>query len=96
MSVKWNSFAVPEKAALDQASGLSEFLRANHAGPIRLDLRAVDRVDTLLVQYLVAAARDWTARGLAFEVTGVGDRLAAGWARIGLGPDHLAWQGGAA
>lgn len=93
MTVEWKTFVLPEKSALEPVHGLADFLQANRAHSIRLQAQAVSAVDTRLLQYLIAAARDWRGRALAFEVTGVGPRLAADFERIGLTADHLTWQG---
>lgn len=93
MTVEWKTFVLPEKAALEPVHGLAAFLQVNQAHPIRLQAQAVSAVDTRLLQYLIAAAREWQGRGLSFEVTGVGRRLAADFERIGLTADHLTWQG---
>jgi len=93
MSVEWKTFVLPEKSALESAYGLAAFLHPNRSYPIRLQADALSAVDTRLLQYLIAAARDWRSRELAFVVTGVGPRLVAEFHRIGLTADHLTWQG---
>ncbi|MDT8856012.1 STAS domain-containing protein [Paracoccaceae bacterium Fryx2] len=87
---------MPERGGLGEARGLEAFLRDQVAAPVRLDASAVQRLDTLLLQYLLAAGRAWSRRGLGFEVTGVGAALGAELALVGLTPDLLAWQRGAA
>lgn len=89
----WKTFVLPEKAALDPSVGLAAFLRAHCTDPVRLQIQAVTAIDTRLLQYVIAASRDWKARGLDFEVAGVSPRLAAEFGRIGLTSDHLTWQG---
>lgn len=93
MSVEWKTFVLPEKSALDAKGGLAAFLQANRAHPVRLQARALTTVDTRLFQYLIAAARDWRARGVELEVVGATPRLAAELERIGVTPDHLILQG---
>ena len=96
MSVDWKTYSLSARAAFGPGHGLIDFLKAHRTQPVRLDAAALDRVDTLLVQMLVAAGRDWAGRGLGFEVTGVGARLAADLAQIGLTGAHLTWRGAAA
>lgn len=93
MSVDWKTFVLPEKSALDPAKGLAAFLRANRAHSVRLQAKAIVSIDTRLLQYLIAAGRDWQSRGLDFAVIGISARLEAEFARIGLTTDHLTWRG---
>jgi len=93
MSVDWKTFELPERSALDPALGLVAFLKANRTHPVRLQAQAITAVDTRLLQYLIAASRDWQGRGLDFVMTGVSPRVEAEFARIGLTTDHLIWQG---
>jgi anti-anti-sigma regulatory factor len=93
MSVDWKTFVLPEKSALDPAQGLAAFLQANRTNPVRLQAQAMTAIDTRLLQYLIAAARDWQGRALDFVVTDVSPRLGTEFARIGLTTDHLTWQG---
>lgn len=93
MSVDWRTFVLPERSALDPAQGLAAFLKSSRGCPVRIQAQAMTVADTRLLQYLMAASRAWKDQSIDFVVTGVGPRLDAEFAWIGLTADHLTWQG---
>jgi len=91
MSVGWKTFVLPERVDLVADSGLQGFLLAHHAEPVRVSAARLKRVDSLLVQYLMAVARDWATRGVGFAVTDVAAPQADILKLIGVTPDLLPW-----
>jgi len=92
---EWPTFALPERVDLTADCGLEAFLRAHQGSPVRLQAAGLRRLDGLLVQYLLAVAQDWAARGLGFVVTDVRVEQAAILRLVGVGPDHLPWKAAA-
>lgn len=81
----WALSAQPDHEALLE---LQAFLAANRDEPICIEAEELRRPDTLLLQLLVAACRDWAARGLRFRVTGASDRVLSLLPLLGVEP-HL-------
>jgi len=91
MSFDWKSYQLPERVDLAEEDGLHAFLLEHQSMPVRLSAAGLRRVDTLLVQYLVCVARDWTARGLDFALTDVAAPQADTLKQIGVTADLLPW-----
>lgn len=68
---------------------LQTFLLANRERPVRLVAVDMRRPDSLLVQLLVAARRDWERRGLPFRLTDAPDRIVSLLPVLGLAPDMI-------
>jgi anti-anti-sigma regulatory factor len=67
----WQDFVLhPDfKAATDR--GLRDFLLAHRASPVRIDLSALRKLPTDLVELLLTAAVSWQKGGVAFALCGV-------------------------
>lgn len=48
--------------------------------------------DSLTLQLLLSAARDWARRGQRFVVTGLSADMAAILGQVGVRPDMLIWE----
>ena len=92
MSLDWKTFALPERVELRAESGLHRFLLAHRDAAVRLSAARLRRVDTRVVQYLMAVARDWADRGLGFVVSDIAAPQAAVLTLIGVTPELLPWQ----
>lgn len=66
-------FAIPETYRPAADDSLRAFLRDHSASAVRISVAAVRRFDTMLVQLLLCAARDWKRRGLEFDLCGVSE-----------------------
>ena len=89
MTNDWQVFQLPEKATPEDFAALKEFLIAHHWQPVQISAQNLRKVDTLMLQYLLAVARAWASRNLDFEVTEVSvavDRMLHG---LGVGPELL-------
>ena len=83
---QWTLAAQPDHAA---CADLQAFRSAHRDGPVSLSAEALRRPHTPLFQLLVAARRDWAARGLPFRVTGMPARVTALLPLLGLAPDQI-------
>lgn len=96
MSAEWKTFSLPDRAEGIALAGLQDFLRAHQSLPVQLSAAAWRRLDTRLLQYLIAVSQDWTARNLGFVLADVPSPQAAILSLIGVTPDLLTWQEGRA
>lgn len=69
---------------------LQDFLNKNRDQPVAINLAALRRIDTLVVQLLLVAARDWRRRGLGFTLTSLRPDLDEALHQIGVTDDLLA------
>ena len=68
---------------------LQDFLNKNRDQPVAINLAALRRIDTLVVQLLLVAARDWRRRGLGFTLTSLRPDLDEALHQIGVTDDLL-------
>ena len=92
MTAEWKSFVLPDRVEAIAGSGLHAFLLAQQTSPVRLSAAALRRVDTRLVYYLIAVARDWAHRGVPFVIADVAAPQAAILRQTGVTPALLPWQ----
>ena len=92
MSVDWKTYVLPDRAEPTAGSGLHAFLLASQTSPVRLSAATLRRIDTRLVQYLIAVGRDWANRGLPFTLSDVSPPLAAILTQIGATQSLLPTQ----
>ncbi len=92
MSGDWKTFALPDRADGIASSGLQAFLLAHSSDALRLSARGWRRLDTRLVQYLIAVSQDWGDRKLGFQITDMPAPQAALLTLIGVTPDLMNWQ----
>ena len=94
MTNAWKVFQLPEKAMPEDFAALKEFLIAHHWQPVQVSAQNLQKVDTLMLQYLLAVARAWAGRNLDFEVTEVSAAVDRMLHRLGVGADLLRWKVG--
>lgn len=92
MSVDWKTYVLPERVELVADSGLHAFLLAHAEAPVRLSAAGLRRLDTRLIEYLIAVARDWAARGQGFTLGDLAPAQAAALLRIGVTAEILPRQ----
>lgn len=85
-------FHLAEKYSFDEDTALKVFLRENAAVNIEISAQNLRRIDSLLVQYLIAAARAWAAKGLKFELTNLQSELGQALDRLGVHTGILGWK----
>ena len=69
MAGTWKDFALPDDFAPAEDGSLLSFLAAHHMSAVRIDAGNLRKLNTMLVELLLSAAKTWRKRGLAFEVT---------------------------
>lgn len=82
-------FELPERLSVTGENGLLPFLRQNPDAPLAISALRLRRLDTPLVQLLVAAAADHRARGVAFRLTRLSSDQAGQLAALGVTEAHL-------
>jgi anti-anti-sigma regulatory factor len=82
-------FELPERLSVVAENALLPFLRQNPDAPLAISARRLRRIDTPLVQLLLAAAADHRARGVPFRLTGLSPDQAAQLALLGVTPALL-------
>lgn len=82
-------WTLPSNGGHEGLLQLQTFLLANRERPVRLVAADMRRPDSLLMQLLVAARRDWERRGLPFRLTDAPDRIVLLLPLLGLAPDMI-------
>lgn len=77
-------FALPERISVTGENALLPFLRAHTDAAVEVSMAGLRRLDTPLVQLLLAAAADRRARGIPFGLTGVSPEQAAQLSTLGV------------
>jgi anti-anti-sigma regulatory factor len=89
MGIGWKDFAVPEEFTPAGDGSLVAFLAENAASAVRIDVGALRRVDTMLVELLLCGAASWAKRGRKFQVTGVSAAHEEVFLHLGITVDLL-------
>lgn len=87
-------FKLPERYSFDEDTTLRVFLTENAEANIEISAPNLRRIDSLFIQYLIAAAQSWAAKGLSLEVTGLRTELAKSMELLGVRPEILTWSAG--
>lgn len=82
-------FELSERLSVTGENALIPFLRQHADMAVTLSCTRLRRLDTRLVQVLVAAAADHRARGSAFRLTGLSAEHSARLALLGVTPAIL-------
>ncbi len=85
-------FELPERLSVVEGNAFLPFLRDNPDAALTVSAARLRRVDTLLVQCLLAAAADRRARGVAFRVTGLTADRADQLRALGVTDEMLCFQ----
>ncbi len=81
--------ALPPRWSPEARQMLDAFLMERQDQSVCLSARDVRKLDCLMVQYVVAAARAWTARGKKLAITDRDPDFDAALTLIGVTPDML-------
>ena len=92
MSVDWKTYALPERVDSIADSGLHAFLLAHPQAPVRLSAAALRRLDTRLIEYLLAVARDRADHEIGFVLCDIASPQAKVLTLIGVTQALLPWQ----
>ncbi|MCB6176784.1 STAS domain-containing protein [Rhodobacter sp. Har01] len=77
-------FDLPERVSVAGDNALVPFLRQHPDAPLRIHANRLRRLDTPLVQTLLAAAADRRRRGIDFVLTGLSSAQADQLAALGV------------
>ena len=86
------TYVIPERFAFDEDTSLKVFLRENQGAPVEISAANLRKIDSLLLQYLIAASRAWAARGLTFEIIQVPNDLNETFLQLGIPQTSLCWK----
>ena len=92
MPNKCRLYHVPDQYSFDDDTTLRAFLADNLTTNVEISASNLRRIDSLFVQYMIAAAQSWAARGLTFEVTGLQTDVAQAMKLLGVRPEILVWR----
>lgn len=85
-------FVIPEKFAFDEDTSLKVFLCDNHSANVQINVGNLRKIDSLLLQYLIAANRAWTKRNLTMEITHVPSDIGDTMTQLGVDQNSLCWK----
>lgn len=88
-------FTLPERISVTGENALLPFLRAHPDAAVEVSAARLRRLDTPLVQCLLAAAADRRTRGIPFRLTGLAPEQAAQLAALGVTAAMLDTRGAA-
>lgn len=89
MTDKWKSFVLPDNFKPAEHGGLLEFLHSHAASAVRVDAGNLRRLDSVLIELLLCAAKTWRDADLPFEVANLSRSNADVVATLGLAPEHF-------
>jgi anti-anti-sigma regulatory factor len=85
-------FKLPERYSFDEDTTLKVFLHENMGANVEIASQNLRRIDSLFIQYLIAAARKWEESGLTFELTELRAELVKSLELLGVQTDALKWS----
>ena len=85
-------FALPERVSVAGENALMPFLRDNPDAAVSVSAARLRRMDTPLVQALLAIAADRRARGVPFTLSGLSPDHAAQLAALGVTDAMISFQ----
>lgn len=92
MSNTTQIYTLPDKFAFDEDTSLKVFLREHTTDAIEINGQNLRRIDSLLLQYLIAAARCWRNNGLSFELSHLPAALGDDLNLLGIDSQTLSWK----
>jgi anti-anti-sigma regulatory factor len=94
VSNDWKIYQLPARTSPADLHALQDFLRSCSDEPVTVSALRLRKLDTLTLQFLIAAAKSWTARGLRFEVTDISAEIGKVLGQLGVRPQMLTWKEG--
>jgi len=85
-------YIFPEKFAFDEDTSLKVFLREHKGSSVEINAQNLRKIDSLLLQYLIAAARVWLANGQSFALTHVPGAMGNDLTLLGIDTQTLSWK----
>lgn len=92
MSVTCQEFDLPSRVSQEDLRALQARLAAHPASTFVVSAHAWRTFDSLTLQLLLSAARDWARRGQRLVITGLSAEMVATFGQIGVRRDMLIWE----
>jgi anti-anti-sigma regulatory factor len=92
MSVTCQEFKLPSRVSPEDLLALQTRLGAYRTSAFIVSAHAWRTFDSLTLQLLLSAARDWARRGQKLVVTGLSAEMVATLGQIGVRRDMLIWE----
>ena len=92
MQIAGKSHTIADKFAFDEDTTLKVFLRENTDLSVEICAQNLRKVDSLLLQYLIAASQKWRSKGLSFSLTNLSPQVGNSLNLLGIHEDILSWK----
>lgn len=89
-----STFTMSGSRAQSGEDPLLPFLRGAAGAPVRIDMGGVELLDTLRLQILLSARREWSEGRTSFELVNMTEGLRGSLRLAGLDPDAFAKETG--
>lgn len=92
MQIAGKSHTISDKFSFDEDTALKVFLRENINLPVEICAQNLRKVDSLLLQYLIAASQKWRGKGLSFSLTNLSPEVGNTLNLLGIHDEILSWK----
>jgi len=92
MQIAGKSHTISDKFSFDEDTALKVFLRENIDLPVEICAQNLRKVDSLLLQYLIAASQKWRGKGLSFSLTNLSPEVGNALNLLGIHDEILSWE----
>ena len=92
MQIAGKSHTIADKFSFDEDTALKVFLRENTDLPVEICAQNLRKVDSLLLQYLIAASLKWRSKGLDFSLTNLSPEVGTTLNLLGIHTEILSWK----
>ncbi len=92
MQIAGKSHTISDKFSFDEDTALKVFLRENIDLPVEICAQNLRKVDSLLLQYLIAASQKWRGKGLSFSLTNLSPEVGNALNLLGIHDEILSWK----
>ncbi len=86
------TFVIPDRFSFDEDIALKVFLRDSVGCHVEISAQNLRKIDTLLAQYLIAAAKHWKESGFDFELLQVPPDVCEAMLLLGIDEKTLTWK----
>lgn len=92
MQLAGKSHTIADKFSFDEDTALKVFLRENSDYSVEICAQNLRKVDSLLLQYLIAASRKWRGKGLNLFLTNLSPEVGNTLNLLGIRDEILSWK----
>jgi anti-anti-sigma regulatory factor len=92
MQIAGKGHTISDKFSFDEDTALKVFLRENIDLPVEICAQNLRKVDSLLLQYLIAASQKWRGKGLSFSLTNLSPEVGNALNLLGIHDEILSWK----